>query len=123
VEPAVEASAATPAVHVHALALRGCVRAHLGDHARAVEDVRVSMKRFADNGGIEENEAAVRMYWAEALMAAGQRDEALDAIRSARDRILERAARIEDEASRRSFMTRERFKARTLEIAAQWLDR
>ncbi|MDB4946299.1 MAG: Adenylate cyclase [Labilithrix sp.] len=71
-------------------------------------------------GGIEEGESYVRLAFAEALDAAGDRDAAREAIATARVRIMERAAMIHDLAWKESFLTRVRENARSLELATAW---
>ena len=58
---------------------------------------------------------------AEALFAHGDRAGAEAAIRAARDRLDERAARIGDAALREGFLRRVPDNARTLELARAWL--
>ncbi|WP_437677930.1 protein kinase domain-containing protein [Sorangium sp. So ce131] len=65
---------------------------------------------------------ATLLTWAEALHAAGELAAAERAIREARDDLLARAACIEDPAYRESFLTRSPANARTLALAAVWLD-
>jgi hypothetical protein len=71
-------------------------------------------------GGVEEGESYVRLTYAEALDATGDRDAAREAIATARVRILERAAMIHDPRWKESFLERVRENARTLELAKQW---
>ena len=65
-------------------------------------------------GGIDDGEAIIRLTFAEALAAAGQIDEANDARLAARERLLDRAARIRDPGDRRSFLENVPENARTM---------
>ena len=71
-------------------------------------------------GGVEEGEAYVRLAFAEALDAAGDRDAACEAIATARVRIMERAAMIHDPQWKESFLHLVPENARTLELAKEW---
>lgn len=71
-------------------------------------------------GGVEEGEAYIRLAYAETLAALEQHDAAKEAIKTARVRILERAAMIQDPAWKQSFLERVRENARTLELAREW---
>jgi eukaryotic-like serine/threonine-protein kinase len=70
---------------------------------------------------IEEGEAILRLVGAEALHAAGDHEGARAAIRLARDRLEDRAAKIRDVARRDGFLTNVPEHARTLELARAWL--
>jgi predicted secreted Zn-dependent protease len=78
------------------------------------------MAQLEAAGQIEEGESLVRLVWAEALEANGRHDEAREAIGRAHARLMERAAKIGDEALRASFLERVAENARTLELAAAW---
>jgi hypothetical protein len=71
-------------------------------------------------GGVEEGEAYIRLTFAEALDAAGDHDGAREAIATARVRILERTAMIQDAHWKDTFVERVRENARTLELARSW---
>ena len=79
---------------------------------------RDAMAALEEVGVIEEGEALVRLMFAEALAATGDRDGARAAAHVARDRLLARAARITDPAWRDSFLYRVADHARTLDLAA-----
>src|SRR5262249_2744624 len=72
-------------------------------------------------GALEGSEELVRLVYAESLAAKGKRDEARVAIADARERMMERANRISSPRLRASFLA-VRECARTLELAATWLD-
>jgi serine/threonine protein kinase len=67
-------------------------------------------------GGIEEGESLIRLAHAEALWASGDLAQARAAVMHARDRLLERAARISRPELRKSFLERVPENARTLEL-------
>jgi len=90
-----------------------------------VEEARVVAARASgalESGRIEEGEAQIRLVWAEALMASGNHQQALHEIALARQRLLDRAGRIEGDELRQSFLFRVAENARTMELAQQWLD-
>jgi tetratricopeptide (TPR) repeat protein len=70
-------------------------------------------------GGVEEGESLIRLMLAETLLAIGDPTAARDAIRRARDRVVERAAKITDPALRDSFLGNLPENARTLALAAE----
>ncbi len=76
---------------------------------------------FEALGGVEEGESQIRLVIAEALDATGDRAAAITAIRRARDRLLERAAKITDAAWRTSFLENLPENARTLALADRLL--
>jgi hypothetical protein len=69
-------------------------------------------------GAIEEGESLVRLMLAETRVATGDVAGGREAAQRARDRLLERAARITSIAWRDSFLYRIADHARTLELAA-----
>ena len=106
----------------YALAVYARVLCAGGTIGAALELAREGHELLRKLGGVDEGEAAIRLAWAEALHAAGCVEEAEEAIREARDRLLERAARITPEHWRQSFIGRVPEHARTLELAAAWLE-
>jgi hypothetical protein len=70
---------------------------------------------------IEEGESTVRLAWAEALQGSGDAAAARAAIAAARDRLLQRAAKIRDATWRKSYLERVPDNARTLELAETWV--
>jgi hypothetical protein len=70
--------------------------------------------------GSIEGEGLIRLVFAEALMACGEREASRGAIDAARARLLERAGRIEDDELRASFLTAVWENARTIELAHSW---
>jgi hypothetical protein len=65
--------------------------------------------------------ATILLVRAEALEAIGDRARACDAVREARDDLLQRAARIPDLSKRRRFLENLPDHRRTLDLARQWL--
>jgi tetratricopeptide (TPR) repeat protein len=73
-------------------------------------------------GAAQSTVSALRLARALALHALGRTDEARDAIREARARILRIAATLDDLELRASFSNGLRVNARTLALAREWLD-
>ncbi|AUX39749.1 uncharacterized protein SOCE26_011440 [Sorangium cellulosum] len=94
-------------------------RGQIADAIRESEEV-IALCRSA--GVYPLRHTATLLTRAEALHAAGDIDAAKLAIREARDDLLARAACIEVPAYRESFLTRSPANARTLALAAAWLD-
>ncbi len=86
-----------------------------GRVADAADLAREGADLLDELGAIEEGESLVRLVYAEALAAAGD-PGAQPAARRARDRLLERAARISDERWRRCFLEQIAENARTLAL-------
>jgi hypothetical protein len=72
-------------------------------------------------GTLEEGDAAARLLLAETVEAAGEHEQAREAIALARDHLLARAARFSDSNWRDSFLANIPEHARTLQLAAEWL--
>jgi len=117
---AVKTLSVAPPAKAHALAVAAQVQLARGDSDAALRDATEADKLLQQVGVLDEGEAVVRLVHAEALHAAGQLEEARTAITAARDRLLERAERIRDEALRRSFLEQVPENARTLALAHQW---
>ena len=71
-------------------------------------------------GTIDEGEAAVRLAYAECLLAVGSKREALAVIDVACQRLRERAAAIPDPDLRKRFLCDVPVHARTLQLATIW---
>ena len=117
---AVEVSRNSPAVHALALGALAEVRFERGAADEALLLTREAMALLATVGGIEEGEALVRLLHAEALRSTGDVPAARVAILEARDRLLERAARVGDPEMRRGMLERVPAHARTLALAEEW---
>jgi tetratricopeptide (TPR) repeat protein len=102
----------------HAVAVAVLARALLGQgrSAEALEAAFTGYAELCDLGSIEEGEALVRLVYAEALDAAGRRDDCTAALVEARVRLLVRASRIRDPAWRERFLSNVHDNARTLEL-------
>jgi tetratricopeptide (TPR) repeat protein len=118
---AVEALSVSPPLRPSALATLAEVELARGRVGEAVAAAREAMEAMEALGRVEEGEAAVRLAFAEALFAAGDEEEAREAIRAARERLLERAARIADAGWRKRFLEGVHENARTLALAGAWL--
>jgi tetratricopeptide (TPR) repeat protein len=119
---AIEGLASVPPVRAYALATRAKIRRERGDTAGALADAEAAHALLQELGGIEEGEALVRLSYAEALDAAGRRDDARAAIAAARARLHERAAKIGDAEMRERFLHAVAENARTLALADEWAD-
>jgi predicted Ser/Thr protein kinase/tetratricopeptide (TPR) repeat protein len=119
-QAAIEAFGLTPPLRAYALAVLGRIRLTSTTPRRAEAPAREAMDVLDALGGVEEGESYVRLAFAEALEAAGDREAAREAIATARVRIMERAAMIHDPLWKESFLQLVRENARTLELAKQW---
>jgi hypothetical protein len=120
VEAALEIAKSTPPLCAFALSLRARIHLQDGHPDKADEPAREAQTILENLGGIEEGEAYVRLTFAETLEATGDRDAARESIKTARVRILERAAMIQDPLWKDFFLEKVRENARTLELARQW---
>jgi tetratricopeptide (TPR) repeat protein len=120
-EAALEIAPREPAVRASALGALARARLDLGQPRPALSAAREAVKLVQQIGGVEEGESGIRLAYAEALWAVGQKRRAKKAIEAARDRLLERAERITHPAWRASFLERVPENARTLELYATWV--
>jgi len=88
----------------------------------ALAEARKAMELLERLGGVEEGEALIRLMLMSALARKGDTVAACEAAAEARDRLELRAERIANPAWRRSFLSDVPEHARTIELAAQWLD-
>ena len=114
----VEALQTLPA-RSEALAILAQVHLARGDAERALQVAEEAMELLRALGALPDADALVRLVHAEALRAVGQEHAALEAIGAARDRLLERAASIEDEEMRRSFLENVEIHQRTFSLASE----
>jgi tetratricopeptide (TPR) repeat protein len=105
----------------YALAALAEVHLRRNDRRGALALAQEARASFAAHGA-EECEGYVMLVCAEAEREAGDANVACDLIRAARDRLLERAAKIIDPAWRESFLAAVSEHARTLALARQWLE-
>jgi eukaryotic-like serine/threonine-protein kinase len=103
-------------------AMGALARAYLvqGRAADALAVARQAAAQLDELGTVDEGDAEVRLACAESLAAAGHPDEARQAIRLARLRLLERAERIGDPDHRQHFLADIPAHARTIALARQW---
>ena len=87
--------------------------------AEALAEALAAQALFDSVGGPEENEASVMLALAEAHAAVGDRQRARATLEDARERLLARAARVEEPARRRGLLERVPTHARILELAGQ----
>ncbi len=114
---AVTIAAAGSPMMAYALAALGDVLAAMGRHGEARQHAEAAYRLLTSLGGIDDGDTFVRLVFAESAMARGDLASARRAITSARDRMLERAARISVPAWRDSFLARVPENARTLALA------
>lgn len=113
---------ASAPLKAHALCVLSRAQLALGRASEALDSAR-SAVALADSGNhIHEHERRVRLTYAEALHASGERDAARAAIQGARITLHEAATLIEDRALRYSFLTRVPENVRILALARAWLD-
>lgn len=107
----------------HALALGIAAGAHLaeGRPAEALAASREAVEILQSAASIEEGDVGVLLVHARALAAIEDQEGARAAIGAARDLVLRCAARISDEALRRSFVENVPENALTLSLAKAWL--
>jgi eukaryotic-like serine/threonine-protein kinase len=91
-----------------------------GRAGEALVAAREAFALLSSLGSIEEGESLVRLVYAEALAANGEEAGFIEAIVSAREQLLARAARISDPAWRERFLSSVPENARTLELARAW---
>ena len=117
---AVETLRVAPSLRVAALGALARARLGRGDAARALEASREAAAELTALGEIEEGESSVRLTHAEALAQNGAEAEARAVLETARERLLARAARIEELAWRERFLNDVPVNARILALASQW---
>jgi tetratricopeptide (TPR) repeat protein len=117
---AIDAFTLAPPLRAYALAVLGRIRLDTSATRAAEPPAREAIDILDALGGIEEGESYVRLTFAEALEARGDREAAREAIATARVRVLERAATIHDPAWKKSFLEGVLENARTLTLAREW---
>jgi hypothetical protein len=110
-----------PPMRAMALAVRASLQAQLGAPEQALDDARGALALAARHGTWIPHEYLARLSEAESLIALGRTDEAGEALRAARDRLLDRAACIPEGLPRDRFLARVRVNARILELAKEWV--
>jgi tetratricopeptide (TPR) repeat protein len=114
---AAELTAAHPTARAIALATLARVLLQAGRVNDGLREANKAVAQLQAVGALTEGESLVRLTYAEALLAAGQRKAAKEAIEAARRRLLERAVSISDDAFRAHFLRSEPSNVRTLELA------
>jgi tetratricopeptide (TPR) repeat protein len=117
---AAEALRVAPSLRVAALGALARAQLGRGDAAAGLETAAEAAAELAALGEIEEGESSVRLTHAEALAQNGADVEARAALETARERLLARAARIEETAWRERFLHDVPVNARILSLAEQW---
>ena len=116
---AIAAASDLAGVQGHALAVLADVLLAAGRPAEAGKAASEAMS-FVESGALEAGEALARLTFAESLWALGDAAGAAQQIRTARERLLEKAEKIRDPALRESFLRRVPEHARTLRRAGEW---
>jgi eukaryotic-like serine/threonine-protein kinase len=119
---AIEALAGTMPLLPWARATLAAVLLARGRPAEALEHARQAHGELEAQGSVEEGEAVVRLAYAEALAANGDPAGAGAAIAAARDRLLARAATMDEAPARQSFLENVDENARTLALARAWIE-
>ena len=92
------------------------------ESTEALAEARKAMELLERLGGVEEGEALIRLMLMSALAREGDAKAAREVAEEARVRLQLRGDRIANPSWRRSFLNDVPEHARTLELAAQWLD-
>jgi eukaryotic-like serine/threonine-protein kinase len=117
---AVELAETTPPTLAHLLAMLASVHLAQGKHEVALREAEEGHRMLEALGGLDEGEALVRLVLAEALAANDRQAEAVVAIREAKERLLARAAPINDPLLGQAFVENVADNVRTLALAARW---
>jgi tetratricopeptide (TPR) repeat protein len=105
---------------IRSLGTLGAVLVASGRVAEALEPARESYTRLLEVGSIDDGESLVRLTYAQALDALGDRAAARDVIATAHARLLERASKIQDPSIRNSMLRRVRENAQIADLAKAW---
>ncbi|WP_437304760.1 serine/threonine-protein kinase [Sorangium sp. So ce388] len=116
-----EALESASPLRIAATAIRARALLGLGRAGEALAAAGEALAALESLGGLEEGESMIRLVHAEAFSAVGDAKRAAAAIAAARDKLLDRAARVRDPEWRRRFLSHVPDNARTLELAAQWV--
>jgi hypothetical protein len=107
-------------LQAEALAILATVLLGTGRLAEGLLAARDAIELLRMHGGVGPVESLVRLAFAEGHWANGAVNDARAVLSIARQRLLERAARIGDDAARRSFLGVVPENARTLALAGEW---
>jgi tetratricopeptide (TPR) repeat protein len=116
----IDQSGAPPPLRAYGLAILAATQLKSGRADRAASSAREALQLLDTLGGVEEGEAFIRLTYAEALEAIGDQEGAREAIATARVRLLERTAMIQDPKWKDTFIERVRENVRTVELARSW---
>jgi tetratricopeptide (TPR) repeat protein len=114
------ALAADPPARAYALAALGVAMLVSARVSEALAAAGEGHRLLSTLGTVEEGESLIRLAWAEALHAAGDR-RAASVIAEARRVLLHRAGAIRDPAVQRAFLEQVPENQRTLALARRWL--
>jgi eukaryotic-like serine/threonine-protein kinase len=109
-----------PALRPLAVGVLASILIRTGRNDEALASVSETMRYLESGGKLEEREALVRLAFAEALYATGDRAAARSVIVRAEARIVERANSIHRQEWRNAFLQNIPEHARTLALAAEW---
>ena len=109
-----------PALYSFAQALQSQALLVLGRPREALAAARAAMQIIETVGPLDQGESLVRLAYAEALDACGQREQARQVLATARSRLLDHAAQIEDPAWRKAFLDNIAEHRRTLKLWRTW---
>jgi tetratricopeptide (TPR) repeat protein len=115
-----ELLASAPALRPIASATLATILLATGRAQEALEVVRDAMRWIDAGGNLEEGDALVRLTFARALFATGDRASARDLIARAHERLRSRAETIEEARFRKTFMENVPDHAMTIDLAARW---
>ena len=121
IEKALEQLATTPPARAHALAVLARIRLDRGELAEGKRAADEALAVLDSLGGIDSGESDVYLAAARARLAAGEDTSARAVLRRGRDRILARAARL-DEAQRATFLEKVAANVALLRLASETLD-
>jgi tetratricopeptide (TPR) repeat protein len=114
---AAELAVSTPTLRAHALGRISRLLLAAGQVAEALGAASDASALLESLGRIDEGESEIRLALAEALFAAGDLALGGEALRVARDRLIERASTIADPATRTSFLNAVAENEATLRLA------
>ncbi|MFO0742344.1 MAG: protein kinase [Labilithrix sp.] len=117
---ALDSAGASPPLRAFGLAILAHVHLQSGRPDRADGCARESLQLLEALGGVEEGEAFIRLTYAESREAVGDMAGAREAIQTARVRILERTAMIQDAQWKDTFIQQVRENVRTMELFRAW---
>ncbi len=118
---ALEMAGGSPRLYARAAGTLAHALLEAGAGAAALPPATEGKRSLDALGGIGEGDALVELAYARALAAAGRREEAVDAVRGARDRLLATAGRIQSAEARKGFLSAVSENAAIVSLARRWL--